>query len=113
MTSHRDVRYVVESPAGAAALAIDSGIAVGFLPPDDPVWIIIDGICPTCHAQLSVRHPVRVWQIDGSTLDLNSRKVRRTQNVPITCECELEHPDRPAENNGCGRSFSLEIVYEA
>lgn len=77
--------------------------------PDRP-WLTrqfhVSGACPSCYGPIDFISPVRV-AIGGSP-GLRGQGAKE-RSLTVQCNCELDHPGRPAGETGCGQSFVLVI----
>ncbi|GAA2195392.1 hypothetical protein [Micromonospora lupini] len=79
--------------------------AAGFQPQEFEFAVVLSGRCPRCDHPSTTTLVDEVYRKDVAAPDPGYRT--------LLCECEVEHPGRPAGLRGCGAYWTLWLEVEA
>ncbi|MCX5066287.1 hypothetical protein OOJ91_10405 [Micromonospora lupini] len=79
--------------------------AAGFQPQEFEFAVVLSGRCPRCDHPSTTTLVDEVYRKDAATPDTGYRT--------LLCECDAEHPGRPAGLRGCGAYWTLWLEVEA
>ena len=62
--------------------------------------VMLRGACPRCQHQMELLHIEKM--VDKSILHWGARRRTEPVMVRMYCTCTEDHPERPADDEGCG-----------
>ena len=62
--------------------------------------VMLRGACPRCQHQMELLHIEKM--VDKSILPWGARRRANAGVVRMYCTCTEDHPERPADDEGCG-----------
>lgn len=71
--------------------------------------LLLSGPCPRCSEDMEMPVVDTVVRVLGRGVGRLLARQPQTQEIPVICTCETDHPGRPAEHEGCGAYWLLVI----
>jgi hypothetical protein len=73
--------------------------------------IVVSGRCPRCDHEISFDFSKRVYKGWLPRLGRTSKPVVR-KSLSMMCTCVMDHRSRPADQEGCGAYWCIEVLPE-
>lgn len=73
--------------------------------------IVVSGRCPRCNHEISFDFSKRVYKLRLSLLGRRSKPVEQ-KSLSMMCTCVMDHRSRPADQEGCGAYWCIEVLPE-
>jgi hypothetical protein len=99
-------------------------IAVALFPNEISPWAIdFQGTCPRCGDRIQIRKWVITVagalkmndsQMEALAAELDKQGVDRSSgdlSFDLTCSCDVQHPNRPRDRQGCGALFRVRVTW--
>lgn len=99
-------------------------IAAALFPSETQPWAIdFQGTCPRCGDGIQIRKwiiavagalKVNDKQMEALGAELDKLGVDRStgdETFDLTCSCDVDHPNRPRDKQGCGARFRVRVTW--
>jgi hypothetical protein len=73
--------------------------------------IVVSGRCPRCGHEISFDFSKRVYKGRLARLGKSSKPAEQ-KSLSMMCTCVLDHRSRPADQEGCGAYWCIEVLPE-
>src|SRR4026208_1118773 len=68
--------------------------------------VLLSGTCPRCNDPMDYPIVTEIFQSSTS----GSQGATATDDTPLLCTCKVTHPKRPADEEGCGAYWNIQLT---